>query len=265
MIDPNLAYIFVGLALALVLAATIPAPTRPVDDQAAVFQGLIAIACAIALIMGGLALAGLAVASTLVGAVAWMVVMPCVWLSRAPRPPEEQWGDEQEEDDDGGGSPSPFAPSAPPAPSDRRPDFGVPVTAAVPLTWTPAPQPAPVLATATRAQRLIAAQEAQRLLAAQEVQRLLAAQRFDAARAAMEAERLLALTAAAAPQPSDALPDAPSTPAPLHTPEWPQLRPAVRARADHRTITHALAAVGHACTRRRIRTPQRTSGAGSRG
>jgi len=245
MTDPVYALILLGLALALLVATVAPAPEHPTDDEAGVGLALISAGCVAALAMGVLALLALPAASAVLGAIAWLLVMPCVWLARAPQA-QEEWADEEEEeeeDDDGGGSPSPYAPPAPPAPDDRLP--GVPPSAApaswtpapataAPASWTPAPAPAPVPATAARVQCLLAEQEAQRLLAAREVERILAA-------------------AALTPPPPPATPRvvAPPPVPPAHPPTQPRLRPGPRIRDDHPSIVHALAAVAHARTRRR--------------
>lgn len=231
MVDPLYALIFVGLAVALLVATLIPAPERPTEDAAGIGLALLAAGCVAALAMGVPAILGLPVATAAVGAVAWLLVMPCIWLARAPQPLDD--GPYEEDEDDGGGSLPPHAPPAPPVPDDRLPGTQPPLATPVHGAWTPARQPAPVLATAVRTQRLLAAQEAERLRAALEVERLLAA-------------------AAQLPLPEvPAVPAAPpATPAPLHTPEWPRLAPPPRVRADHGALAHAFAAVAHARTRR---------------
>lgn len=226
------ALIFVGLALALLVATLIPAPQHPVEEDAGVGLALLSAGCVAALAMGVLALLGLPVATAVVGAVAWLLVMPCIWLARGPQPLDDGWYEEDEDDD--GGSPSPHAPSAPPASDDRLPGLQLPVAAPAHPAWTPAPQPAPVVATAARTQRLLAAREAERLLAAQDVERLLAA-------------------AAQSPLPDVPAPPAPApvARAPLHTPQWPRLAAPPRMRADHPSVAHMFAVVAHARTRRR--------------
>lgn len=231
MVDPLYALIFVGLAVALLVATLMPAPEQATEDDADVGLALLAAGCVAALVMGVLAILGLPVATAAVGAVAWLLVMPCIWLARAPQPLDDG---PYEEDEDDGGSPPPHAPPAPPVPDDRLPGLQPPLATPARGAWTPGPQPAPVLPTAARTQRLLAAQEAERLRAALEVERLLAA-----------AAQLPLPEIPAAPAPP------PATPAPLHTPEWPRLAPPPRVRADHRSIAHAFAAVAHAHTRRR--------------
>lgn len=235
MADPVYALIFVGLALALLVPALIPAPERPAEEDAGVGLALLSAGCVAALIMGLLAILGLPVATAAAGAVAWLLVMPCIWLARAPQPYGDGW---YEEDDDGGSAP-PHAPSAPPAPDDRLPGLQPPVAAAARSAWAPAPRPAPVLATAARAQHLLAAREAERLLAAQEVQRVLAA-----------TAQIPLPQVPAPPAPAPVVPD-PLALAPLHTPPWPHVTPPTRMRADHRSVAHILATFAHARTRRR--------------
>jgi hypothetical protein len=256
------ALIFTGLALALLVATLIPAPRHPTEEQAGLGLALLTTGCAAALAMGVVALLALPVASAVLGAIAWLLVMPCVWLARAPHPLDE-WGDEEQDDD--GGSPSPDLPSAPPAPDDRLPGqhpsaapaarvAWTPAPQATPVIapaarWTPAPQAMPVLATAARVRCLLAEQENERLLAAQRVARILAT-----------APPAPPPVAAPAPPPV-AAPPADETPAiaaalpaaglPLHRPAQPRLRPAPRVRSEHGSIADALAAVAHARTRRR--------------
>ena len=228
-----------GLALALLVATLIPPPTRPAEDGAGLGSGLLTAGCITAVVMGILALLGLPVATAALGAVAWLLVMPCVWLARAPRPLEDGWHYEtDEDDDDGGGSPRPSGPYAPPASGEQHVGAQAPITALAPGPWMPARRPAPVMATAEKVQQMLAAQEAQRLLAAQEVERVLAA-----------AAQIPLPEGPAAPEPEPA--------GPLHSPQWPRLQPAPRVRADHRSSGHAFAAVAHAHTRRRAAAAQR--------
>jgi hypothetical protein len=240
--DPVYALIAVALGLALLAATLLPAPQHPAEDDAGIGLALLAAGCAAALAMGVLAILALPAESAVLGAIAWLLVMPCVWLARGPRPLED-WGDDEQDDDDGG-SPSPDAPFAPPAPDGRPPALPPTRTPAAVATWTPAPQLAPVTATAARVQRLLAAQEAERLHAAQEAQRLLATREF---------ERILAATTLAAPQAdaADSIPAPAPTAEPLHAPAQPRARPAARMRADHRSIEHVLAEAGHDGTGRR--------------
>jgi len=59
------------------------------------------------------ALAHLPVHSAASEALAWLTVMPCLWMARAPLPAE---GYEDEDEDDDGGEPWPRWPGAPPSP-----------------------------------------------------------------------------------------------------------------------------------------------------
>ena len=228
MTDPLYLLVSLGLTLALAAAIILPAPSRPVEEHADWGLALIVVACAAAFAMGIAGLMGHPIASIVLGCVAWLFVMPVVWLARAPEPAEDGWF-ETEEDDDGGGSPLPQGPWAPPVCDDERAPAGAPA----PATWTPAAQPAPVVASAAKVQRLLAAREAERLLAAQEVQRMLAA-------------------TAGIPLPDvPTVPTPEAAPTPLHTPDWPQLQAPPRPRGDHRSIAHLLAAAAHARARRR--------------
>jgi len=243
--DPVYALIFIGLALALLVATLIPAPQYPTEEEAGLGLTLLATGCVAALAMGVLALTALPVASAVLGAIAWLVAMPCIWLARAPRPADD-WGGE--EDDDDGGSPSPDMPSAPPAPDDCLPGLPPAAARAARVTWTPAPQPAPVMATAARVRALLDEQEAARLRAQQETERLLAARELD---------RVLAT---ATPQPAAPAPLAATPPAmpgtPLHKPAPPRLRPAPRVRAEHPSAAPVPAAAAHARARRRAAADQ---------
>jgi hypothetical protein len=102
-------------------------------------------ACVATILTGAAALADLpVVVSAVCGTAAWLLVMPCVWLARAPRR-QDGFGEEEDDSDDGG-SPSPLWPSAPPAPGDL-PGGGLwsPARPPVAAAWT-APEPAPVAA-----------------------------------------------------------------------------------------------------------------------
>ena len=231
--DPVFALVTVALLLTLLVATLMPAPRHPAEDDAGLGFALIASGGAAALAMGIVALLGYPIASAVLGAVAWLLVMPCIWLARAPQQQQGGWYDEEDDGDDGG-SPSPDAPSAPPVPGDRLPGLQPAATQPALATWTPAPQAAPVIGVAARVQQLLAEQETERLLAAQEVERILAAAPVVPAAAPAAGEPVL--------EPAIA---------PLHKPDAPRLRPAPRVRADHPSIAHVLAAVAHARTRRR--------------
>lgn len=110
--------VFGGLVCVLLMAMVVPAPERPADNEADIHLQLLALGCLAIVLTGALALANRPTESIVFGAVAWLVVTPCVWLARAPQS-AAGW-DELEEDDDGGGSPPPHSPSSPPAPDEVR-------------------------------------------------------------------------------------------------------------------------------------------------
>jgi hypothetical protein len=250
--DPVYALIITFLLAALVTAMVVPAPVRAADREDVIQLSLQGAACVAIILMGALAMSGHPAESTVSGALAWLIVMPCLWLSRAPGP-NDGWYEEEDDEDGGGGSPPPRRRPDPPAPDDRLPGLAPPAMPAARAAWTaPTPQPAPVLATAARVKLLLAAEEAQRTQAAQEVQRRLAA--AAAPRPQPQPAPVVAPPApvAALPEPVAAIaPDPPAFQAPLHTPDPHDLRPAPRVRGDHRSIVHVLAAVVHASTRRR--------------
>lgn len=239
MTDPVFGLIAAALLLTLLVAMLVPAPSQPVGDDARLGLGLIVAGCVAALVMGVLALAGLTIASAALGAVAWMLVMPCVWMARAPQP-SGGWYDEEEDDDDGGGSPAPNAPAAPPVPGDGLPGLQPSATQPAAVTWTPAPQAAPVMGLAARVQQMLAAEESQRLLAAQEVRRILAS----APPVALPAP--VAVPAVASVAERDVAPAIVAPP-----PDEPRTRPAPRVRDTHHSVGHVLAAAAHTRTRRR--------------
>ncbi len=249
MTDPVFGLIAVALLFTLLVAMLIPAPSRPVEDGAGVGLGLIVGGCAAALVMGVLALAGLTIASAVLGAVAWLLVMPCVWMARAPQAAGGWYEEEEDDDGDDGGSPSPDAPAAPPVPSDDLPGLRPTATQPAAVTWTPAPRPVPVMGLAARVQQMLAAEEAQRMLAAQEVQRIVASAPPVALPPAVAVPAVApvvepALAAAPVPQPE---------------PGEPRTRPAARVREDTRPVGHVLGAAAHARTRRRAAARDRRS------
>lgn len=239
MLDPVYAIVLTALGLALLTVMVIPAPSRPPAAEAGIQLALLSAGCITVIVMGAFALTDHHEQSTICGAIAWLLVMPCVWLSRAPRPYEE-W--EEDEDDGGGGSPSPQWPSDPPAPDDRLPGLQPPLTAPARAALAPVPAAAPrvpVVATAVKVQRLLAAQAAERVRAADEVRALLAAQ-------------------AAAPPAADPPPAGEPRPVPLHAMQ-PRVHPAPRARAEHGSIEHVTAAEPHGRAPRRSATARRRS------
>lgn len=237
MTDPVFGLIAVALLFTLLVAMLVPAPSEPVEDDAGVGLGLIVGGCVAALVMGVLALAGLTIASAVLGAVAWLLVMPCVWMARAP----QASGGWYEEDVDDGGSPSPDAPAAPPVPSDDLSGLQPTATQRAAANWTPAPRPAPVIGLAARVRQMLAAEEAQRMLAAQEVRRILAP-------APPVTLPPAVVVPAVAPVVEPALAAAP---VPQPAPVEPRMRPATRLRDDTRSVGHVLAAAAHNRTRRR--------------
>ncbi len=150
MLDPVYAIVLTSLALALLAVMLLPAPSRPPAAEAGIQLGLLSLGCLTVIVMGTFALTDHHEESTICGAIAWLLVMPCVWLSRAPRP-DGEW--EEDEDDGGGGSPSPQWPSDPPAPDDRLPGLQPPMTAPPRTVLPPVPAaapPVPVVATALK-------------------------------------------------------------------------------------------------------------------
>lgn len=136
------ALIFSGLAVALLVAMLAPAPARPHDSEPDVPTGLLTVACLATLLMGSLALSDHHLAAVICGAVAWLVVVPCLWLARAP----DGWDDEDEDDD--GGSPRPASPFTPPAPDDRPPGLDPAGRAGAQGAWVATPAAAFTPATA---------------------------------------------------------------------------------------------------------------------
>jgi hypothetical protein len=251
MLDPVYAIVLTSLALALLAVMLLPAPSRPPAAEAGIQLALLSLGCLTVIVMGAFALTDHHQESTICGAVAWLLVMPCVWLSRAPRP-DGEWDDE---DDGGGGSPSPQWPSDPPAPDDRLPGLQPPMMPPARTVLPPVPAaapPVPVVATAVKVQLLLAAQKAARVHAANEVRSLLAAS------AALRPAQAAAAPTADPPSVSE------PWPIPVHAVR-PRLRPAPRARAEHGSIVHVPAAESHGGARRR-RAPRRraTARRGSR-
>ncbi len=106
----------------MVAAISVPAPRQTVDAEAGVNLTLLGVGSLMTILTGVLALANLPVHSAVCGALACLIVIPCLWLARAPLPPQDV---EEGDDDDGGGTPGPQWPSAPSAPDDD----GLPVLA----------------------------------------------------------------------------------------------------------------------------------------
>jgi pyruvate/2-oxoglutarate dehydrogenase complex dihydrolipoamide acyltransferase (E2) component len=224
MTDPSHVLIFAALVFALLTAMVLPPPAEPADDRAEGPLVLLGAGCVAVIAMGVLALLGQPAQSAVCGAIAWLLVMPCVWLARAPRP-AGGWGDDAE-DDDGGGSPPPHRPSAPPAPDDR-PD-GLRPAPVTQVAWT-APRTAPVMATAAKL-RLMQATAREQQLAAQHA-RQLAAQHAQQL-AAQHAQQLTAQHARqlAAQQAQTAAAEAPAAERP----------PLVAPRSEYGSIEHGV-------------------------
>jgi hypothetical protein len=109
------ALILAGIGIAVLVALLAPAPAYNPETEPDVPTSLLVGACVATLLMGAFALADHHVAAVIAGAAAGLIVVPCLWLARAP-----DWWEDEDEDDDGG-SPRPGSPFAPPAPDDRLP------------------------------------------------------------------------------------------------------------------------------------------------
>jgi hypothetical protein len=107
----------------LLVALVIPAPERPPRHEAGLHLALLFVGAGLAILAGVLALAHLPVHSAACGALAWLPVMPCLWMARAPLPAQGPGYSEDEDEDDDGGEPWPRWPGAPPSPQDRRPEL----------------------------------------------------------------------------------------------------------------------------------------------
>lgn len=127
------ALIFAGLTVALLIALLAPAPAYNPDTEPDIPTGLLVGACIATLLMGAFALSGDHVAAMITGAAAGLIVVPCLWLARAP-----DWWEEEDEDDDGG-SPRPGSPSDPPAPDDRLPGLDPAGRTGAQGAWVAAP------------------------------------------------------------------------------------------------------------------------------
>lgn len=145
------ALIFAGIGVALLIALLAPAPAYDPDTEPDIPTALLVGACVATLLMGAFALSDHHVAAVIAGAAAGLIVVPCLWLARAP----DWWEDE---DDDDGGSPRPGSPFIPPAPDDRLPGLDPSArtgargawVAAPPVSFTPATAEAPLPAWAMR-------------------------------------------------------------------------------------------------------------------
>jgi hypothetical protein len=144
--------VFLFLTLALLVALLAPPPARTPVSEGSIHVTLLCAGCLATILTGSLALADLAAPAAVCGVAAWLLVMPCVWLARAPRLDESSG--EEEDEDDGGGSPRPLWPTTPPAPDDRPGGLRPTGSGSTGARWAPAPARAPALvpaATATAA------------------------------------------------------------------------------------------------------------------
>jgi hypothetical protein len=146
------ALIFAGIGIALAIALLAPAPAYDPDTDPDIPTSLLVAACIATLLMGAFALSDHHVAAIIAGAAAGLIVVPCLWLARAP-----DWWEDEDEDDDGG-SPRPGSPFTPPAPDDRLPGLDPSGRTAAQGAWvatpavsfTPATAEAPLPAWALR-------------------------------------------------------------------------------------------------------------------
>ena len=97
------------------IALLAPAPAYNPETEPDIPTSLLVAACIATMLMGAFALSDHHVAAIIAGAAAGLIVVPCLWLARAP-----DWWEDEDEDDDGG-SPRPGSPFTPPAPDDRLP------------------------------------------------------------------------------------------------------------------------------------------------
>lgn len=213
--DQDYATIAALLCSVLLIALIIPAPTRPPRHEASVQLTLLGLGAALAILAGVYALAQLPVHSAGSGALAWLIVMPCLWLARAPRPAEGYGYENEEEDDDDGGEPEPHWPGAPPFPGGSCPERARAGLAGAGMAWArPTGRP---LTQAHLPQHAIASHPA-------------------VASAVVEAD----------PAPASIL--ASAEPAAAARRLKPRPRP---ARADHRSIVHVRTPAPHSGRRRR--------------
>jgi hypothetical protein len=228
--------VFGGLVCVLLTAMVVPAPERAAENEADIHLQLLALGCLAIVLTGALALANRPTESIVFGAVAWLVVTPCVWLARAPQ--QAAGWDELEEDDDGGGSPPPHSPSSPPVPDDVRADGAGGAAPTARGRWAAAPALTPAMVSAELALPAWA----------------LAAPTTSATRAWMPP----APTPATGDVPTGWAPPAPALPAAaapatsVAAAHGPRARR--RLRGEHSELLGAGAADRHACGRRRRRT-----------
>lgn len=119
--DQDYVVLLALLCAVLLITAVIPAPARAPRHEVGANLTLLGVGAALAILAGVLALAQLPVHSAFCGSLAWLTVMPCLWMARGPWPAEGYDADEDE--DDGGGEPWSRWPGAPPSPDGRRPQL----------------------------------------------------------------------------------------------------------------------------------------------
>jgi len=255
--DQDYATIAALLCSVLLIALIIPAPTRAPRHEVGMQLTLLGLGAALAILAGVYALAQLPVHSAGSGALAWLIVMPCLWLARGPRP-AEGYGYEDEEEDDDGGEPEPRRPGAPPFPGGSRPERARAGLAGAGMAWArPTGRP---LTQAHLPQHAIASHPA---VASAVVEASAgAAGSAGAAASAVAAASIPAaasavVQASAPPAPESPIPTSDPAPASISASAEPaaaarRLKPRPRpARADHRSIVHVRAAAPHSGRRRR--------------
>ena len=255
--DQDYATIAALLCSVLLIALIIPAPTRPPRHEVGLPLTLLGLGAALAILAGVYALAQLPVHSAGSGALAWLIVMPCLWLARGPRPAE---GYGYEDEDDDGGEPAPRWPGAPPFPGGNRPERARPGLASAGAAW--AHSTGRPLTQAQLPQHAIASHPAA-ASAVGEASAVAAGNAVGEA-SAVAAGNAVGETGAVVQASAPAAPGSPipaSDPAPASIPVFAEpaaasrqrrLKPRPRpARADHRSIVHVRAAAPHSGRRRR--------------
>jgi hypothetical protein len=136
-VDLTLAFVAIWIALtcSLVAVMVIPAPS-PASANGAAHQALLTAVCLATVAMGSLAWNDRYVEGAAFGVLAWLLVLPCLWLLRAPDG-ADGWREEDDDDDDDD-PPWPRSPSAPPTPEELFAGRIEPGLAAAHATWKPA-------------------------------------------------------------------------------------------------------------------------------
>jgi hypothetical protein len=256
-LDQDYATLGALLCSALLIALIIPAPTRAPRHEVGLHLTLLGLGAALAILAGVYALAQLPVHSAGSGALAWLIVMPCLWLARGPRP-AEGYGYEDEEEDDDGGELGPRWPGAPPFPGDNRPERARAGLAGARVAWArPMGRPS---AQAHLPQHAIASRPASTVAEASAVAAPSAPASTGSAIPASDPTPASIALAASIPAPASdsalaSIPTLASTPVsakPAAANRQRRLKPRPRAaRADHRSIVHVRAAAPHIGRRRR--------------